>query len=153
MQCLRGGGDVRQTVIDQGEIVVNQREVRLDLRRRFVMQARQRKVARVVVEVSEIVVRLDVTRIVFQRLGEVVERANRIAPIQIDDSQIAVRLRDVVAFADSLSVKLGGLDVALLVQHQSFLERRQEARDLSAHGSKQTKLALQLGLDLLNRQA
>src|SRR5713226_9022298 len=73
MQCLRGGRDVRQTVIDQGEIVVNQREVRLNLRRRFVMQARQRKVACVVVEVSEVVVRLDVTRIVFQRLGEVVE--------------------------------------------------------------------------------
>ena len=61
---LGGGRDVGQPVIDQREIVVNQRKVGFDLRGRFVMQARQRKVAGVIVKVREVVMRLNVARIV-----------------------------------------------------------------------------------------
>src|SRR5438552_8848813 len=138
MQGSRGGGDVRQTVIDQREIVVNQRKVRLDLRGRFVMQAGQRKVARVIVEVAEVVVRFDVAGIVFQRLGEVVERADRIAPIQIDDPEIAVCFRDVVAFRNRFTIELGRLYVALLMQYEGLFERSQQARDLPTDRAKQT---------------
>ena len=64
MKRLGRRRDVGQPVIDQREIVVNQRKVGFDLRGRFVMQARQRKVAGVIVKVSEVVMRLNVARIV-----------------------------------------------------------------------------------------
>ena len=59
-------GDVRQAVINQGEIVIDEREVRFDLRRRFVMQTRERKIAGVVVKIREIVMRFDVSRVMLQ---------------------------------------------------------------------------------------
>src|SRR5258707_7700746 len=94
----------------------------------------------------------DVSGIVLQRLGEVVECADRIPPIQIDDSQVAVRFRDVVAFRNSLAVKLGRLYVALLMQHEGLFEWSQQARDLATDRSKQTKLTLEFRLDLFDGQ-
>ena len=124
VQALCGGRGVIQTVIDQGEVVINERKVRLDLRGGFVMQTRKRKVAGIVIEICQIVVCLNVARIVFQRLSEVLERANCVTSIQFDNSLIAECFRHIVAFINCFDVKLCRLCIALLVQQQGFFKRR-----------------------------
>src|SRR5437867_13282141 len=78
---LRGSRDVGQAVIDQREIVVNQGKVGLDLRGRFVMQARQRKVAGIVIEISKVVMRFDMARVILQRLREIFQCTDGVSSV------------------------------------------------------------------------
>src|SRR5205823_13726234 len=62
LQRARGSGKIIQTMIDQSEVVIDQGKVGLDLRSRFIMQAREREITRIIVKIGEIVVSFDVPR-------------------------------------------------------------------------------------------
>lgn len=73
--------NVIQPVIDQGEVVIDQGKVRLDLDGCFVMQTCERKVTRVVIKVGQVVMRFYVARVAFQRLGKILERTDRLTAV------------------------------------------------------------------------
>src|SRR5216110_1662644 len=97
----------------QRQIEVDQRKARLDLRGRFIVKPRERKLTGIEIEIAEIVMRLDVSRLMLQRQREIIQRFADVAQVLTYDAEVAISLGNVVAIIYRLQIRLDRLRIVL----------------------------------------